>query len=112
MVPIEKEIQATHEALPYEKVSSIIETGQSFMIQDCICKKEQALLDNPCDRPLEVCLAIAPVEGVFNNTSYGRKLTRAVATRDRVARMLEKYCQAEVMTTLLSPEQRVFAFES
>jgi hypothetical protein len=57
-------------------------------------------------------LAIAPVEGVFNNTSYGRKLTRAVATRDRVARMLEKYCQAEVMTTLLSPEQRVFAFES
>ena len=76
VVPIEKEIQAIHEALPYEKVSSIIETGQSFMVQDCICKKEQALLDNPCDRPLEVCLAIAPVEGVFDNTPYGRKLTR------------------------------------
>ena len=79
VVPIEQEIQATHEALPYEKVSSIIETGQSFMVQDCICKKEKGLLDNPCDRPLEVCLAIAPVEGVFDNTAYGRQLTREEA---------------------------------
>jgi hypothetical protein len=39
VVPVEKEIQATHEALPYEKVSSIIETGKSFMVKDCICKK-------------------------------------------------------------------------
>lgn len=76
VVPIEKEIQATHEALPYEKVSAIIESGQSFMVQDCICKKEKGLLDNPCDRPLEVCLAIAPIEGVFDNTAYGRQLSR------------------------------------
>jgi Pyruvate/2-oxoacid:ferredoxin oxidoreductase delta subunit len=67
VVPVEKEIQATHEALPYEKVSSIIETGKSFHVQDCICKKEQGLLDNPCNRPLEVCLAIAPIEGVFDD---------------------------------------------
>ena len=30
---------------------------------------------------------------------------RALATRDRVAQMLEAYCQAEVTTTLLSPSQ-------
>ena len=39
------------------------------MVQDCICKKEQGLLDSPCDRPLEVCMAIAPIEGVFDNSS-------------------------------------------
>ncbi|MGD9055536.1 MAG: phenylalanine--tRNA ligase beta subunit-related protein [Desulfobacterales bacterium] len=38
--------------------------------------------------------------------------TRAIATRDRVARMLEKHCQAEVMTTLLAPEQPVYVFEA
>ena len=38
--------------------------------------------------------------------------TRAQATRDRVAQMLEKYCQAEVVTTLMSPEQTVFGFET
>ena len=36
----------------------------------------------------------------------------AQATRDRVAQMLEKYCQAEVVTTLMSPEQPVFGFET
>jgi ferredoxin len=76
VIPVEQEIQASHEALPYEKVSSIIETGKSFMVQDCICKKEQGLLDSPCDRPLDVCMAIAPIEGVFDNYDHGRKLSR------------------------------------
>jgi NAD-dependent dihydropyrimidine dehydrogenase PreA subunit len=75
-VPIEKGIQATHEAMPYEKVSSIVESGKSFLVQDCICKKEQALLDNPCDRPLEVCMAIAPLEGVFDDSQHGRSLSK------------------------------------
>ncbi|UCG05298.1 MAG: 4Fe-4S binding protein [Desulfobacterales bacterium] len=79
VVPIEKEIQATHEALPYEKVSTIIENGKSFMVQDCICKKEQGLLDNPCDRPLEVCMAIAPIEGIFDTYGYGRILAKQEA---------------------------------
>jgi len=76
VIPVEREIQASHEALPYEKVSSIIETGKSFMVQDCICKKEQGLLDSPCDRPLDVCMAIAPIEGVFDKYDHGRKLSR------------------------------------
>ena len=36
---------------------------------------------------------------------------RAMATRDRVAEMLETYCQAEVTTTLLSPEEPSYAFK-
>ena len=76
VVPIEKTIEATHEALPYEKVSAIIESGKSFMVQECICKKEKGLLDSPCSRPLEVCMAIAPIEGVFDKYDHGRKLTK------------------------------------
>lgn len=38
--------------------------------------------------------------------------TRAVKTRDRVARMLEKFGQAEVITTLLSPGQPTYPFEA
>jgi electron transport complex protein RnfB len=79
VVPIEKEIQAVHEALPYEKVSAIIESGKSFMVQECICKKEQGLLDSPCSRPLEVCMGIAPIEGVFDKYEHGRKLSKGEA---------------------------------
>jgi len=67
VIPIEREIPAKHKALTYEKVSSIVENGQSFLLNECICKKEQGLLEDPCDRPLEVCLAIAPVPNVFDD---------------------------------------------
>ena len=35
---------------------------------------------------------------------------RAIAVRDRVARMLEKYCNAEVETALLMPSEPFFRF--
>ena len=36
---------------------------------------------------------------------------RSIAARDRVAQMLEAYCQAEVARTLLSPSQHAYQFE-
>jgi DNA/RNA-binding domain of Phe-tRNA-synthetase-like protein len=48
---------------------------------------------------------------VMNIDSLGQDSeTRALATRDRVARMLEAYCQAEVTPTLLSPAQPTCQF--
>jgi electron transport complex protein RnfB len=79
VLPIEEEMSAKDEALPYEKVSSIVEAGQSFLVNDCICKKEQGLLERPCDRPVQVCLAIAPIPGIFDNSPQGRVITRSEA---------------------------------
>ena len=72
VIPIEKEIKSNQTTLHYEQVSTIIENGQSFAVNECICKKEQHLLGNPCDKPLEVCMGIAPVSGVFEaGTPWG-----------------------------------------
>jgi len=79
VIPIEREIPAKHEALTYEKVSAIVERGQSFLVNDCICKKEQDLLENRCDKPMEVCLAIAPVPDVFGEAKTGRAISREEA---------------------------------
>jgi len=79
VLPIEEKISDKEEALPYEKVSSIIENGQSFLVNDCICKKEKGLLGKPCDRPVQVCLAIAPIPGVFDNAPMGRVISRSEA---------------------------------
>ncbi len=46
---------------------------------------------------------------VMNIDSLGEdSQSRAISTRDRVAQMLETYCQAEVSTTLLSPAQPTY----
>ncbi|UCF83737.1 MAG: hypothetical protein JSV50_21665 [Desulfobacteraceae bacterium] len=36
---------------------------------------------------------------------------RSIVTRDRVARMLEEFCQAEIITTLLSPNKPSYQFD-
>jgi Fe-S-cluster-containing hydrogenase component 2 len=73
---VEETIPSHQEALPYEKVSSILENGRSFIVNECICKKERGLLDKPCDRPMHVCLAVAPVPGVFDKSPLGRIISK------------------------------------
>ncbi len=65
VVPVEEDIESTEATLPFEQVSAIIENGKSFAVNDCVCKKEHELLGERCDRPMEVCLAIAPIPDFF-----------------------------------------------
>ena len=76
---VEETIPLHQEALPYEKVSTIIDNGQSFLVNECICKKERGLLDKPCDRPVHVCMAIAPIPGVFDKSPLGRIISKEEA---------------------------------
>jgi Na+-translocating ferredoxin:NAD+ oxidoreductase subunit B len=76
---VEEAISSCQEALPYERVSAIIENGQSFLANDCICKVERGLLGDPCKKPVQVCLAVAPIPGVFDDSPRGRVLTREEA---------------------------------
>jgi ferredoxin len=78
-LPVEEELSVEQEALPYERVSALIDQGQAFLVNECICKKEQGLLDKPCERSVHVCLAIAPIPGVFKNAPNGREITREQA---------------------------------
>lgn len=79
VLPVEGEISDKEEALPYEKVATLLEQGQSFLLNECICKKEKGLIGKPCDRPMEVCLAIAPIPGLFDNAPQGRVISRSEA---------------------------------
>jgi Pyruvate/2-oxoacid:ferredoxin oxidoreductase delta subunit len=84
-IPVEQEISPNQEIAPYERVSNMIESSRSFMVFDCICKKEQGLLDNPCSKPHEVCMTFAPVPGIFDKSTYGRAISKkeAKAVLDR-----------------------------
>lgn len=79
VVPVEKEITAEHQSMPYQQVSHIVENGQAFAVADCICKKEMDMIGKPCTKPMEVCMAIAPVPGVFDNYHWGRPISKEEA---------------------------------
>lgn len=78
-VPIQEGIPAKHQALPYEQVSSIVENGAAFRVNECICKKERGILGNVCKKPHEVCLAITPVAGAEIILDWGRAITKEEA---------------------------------
>ena len=79
VIPVEKEIESKQLALSYEQVSNIIENSQSFAVFDCICKKEKHLLDDGCDKPLEICTGYAPIPGVFDNSPIHRAISKEEA---------------------------------
>ncbi len=43
VLPIEENLNAEQEALPFERVSEIIENGKSFGVAQCICKKRKGI---------------------------------------------------------------------
>jgi NAD-dependent dihydropyrimidine dehydrogenase PreA subunit len=98
-LPIEEEIPLEQEALPYERVTTIVEAAQSFMVQDCICKKEKELLDQRCDKPMEVCLAIAPLPGLFDDHPTGK-----VISKEEAISLLRK-CEEEGLVHLTANVQ-------
>jgi NAD-dependent dihydropyrimidine dehydrogenase PreA subunit len=85
VIPIEKELPSRQQALPYEQISSIIESSQSFAVFDCVCKKEKHLLGEGCENPMEICMGFAPIPGMFDNSDHYRAITKdkAYATLDK-----------------------------
>ncbi len=79
VLPIEKEIPAGTEIAPYESLSKIIDGAKAWAVGDCICKKERAMKGHRCDRPMEVCMAFAPIENYFNGYFWGRPITKEEA---------------------------------
>lgn len=78
-LPIEEEIPSEQEALPFERITTIIENSRSFAIRECICKKEKAALDEPCDRPTAVCMAFAPIPNFFDTSTVNHAITKEEA---------------------------------
>jgi Pyruvate/2-oxoacid:ferredoxin oxidoreductase delta subunit len=77
-VPIETEIPTSQETLSYEQVSNIIENGHWFRVNECICKKERGMMDDPCEKPTEICMAIGPVAGE-PISGWGRPISKEQA---------------------------------
>jgi len=79
VIPIGADVPHGSIVEPYESVVKLIEGAKSWAVQNCICKKERALLGHRCDKPMEVCLAFAPVEHVFDEWQLGRAITKEEA---------------------------------
>lgn len=79
VVPIQSQIKAEHQVLPYEDVRQMLGQGKSFQLMSCICRKEQALLGKPCKHSTEVCMGFSRHEGAFDKFPLGKIISKEEA---------------------------------
>jgi len=82
VIPVNKAVDAKLEILPYENLRRIISESRSFMINECICRKEKELEGQPCHHSKETCMAFTKEEHAYDDFRYsGRVISKDEALR-------------------------------
>lgn len=79
VVPVNARIEAQAVVLRHENVRVMLEGARSFLLMECICRKEQAALGKPCSHTLETCLAFSSEADAYERFPYGRTVSREEA---------------------------------
>ena len=84
-IPVNTSVDMTHPVAPYDDAREIIKTKQTIAVADCICRKQQGLLDKGCGKPLEVCLVFGSHAKFYVENNMARIITQeeAIAILDQ-----------------------------
>lgn len=87
VVPVSEHVRVDMEVRPYESASEIVSNARAWGVVNCICRTQKRLIGDPCHHPVDVCMVISEVPGVFDHDSAIRAQTReeSLATLRRAA---------------------------
>ena len=87
VIPVNETVKAGIEIQPYESATEIINQAKAWGVVDCICRKQKALIGEPCSHPLDVCMVLSGTPGAFDGSTTVRALTQqgAIGTLRRAA---------------------------
>ncbi len=75
VIPVQKSISAEMRIMPYEQAEEIIQNQSKIVVAPCICRKEHAIINKGCDRPLEACLIFGSGAFYYEKNGLGRSIT-------------------------------------
>jgi electron transport complex protein RnfB len=79
VIPVGESVRTGLELRPFESVAAIIARVKAWGVTDCICRKQQALIGQPCEHPVDLCMIFSETPGAFDSASGVRALTQAEA---------------------------------
>jgi Na+-translocating ferredoxin:NAD+ oxidoreductase subunit B len=79
VIPVDKTVQTEMEVRPYESAAEIIKNARSWGVTDCICRKQKALVGDPCQHPIDVCMVFGDAPSIFDSSSTVRAITQEQA---------------------------------
>jgi len=82
VIPINRALNAELEVFPYEEAEQIIENSKSWGIRECICKRQQELLNNPCNYGTSKCIQLH-----FRKENYfdDHEITKPISKEEALA---------------------------
>jgi Pyruvate/2-oxoacid:ferredoxin oxidoreductase delta subunit len=81
VVPVSTEIDQDLHVHRYEDMRLMISEANSFMEQECICRKEQGIEGNVCKHSRNACLAFSKEENAFDKYGKGKVISREEALK-------------------------------
>jgi electron transport complex protein RnfB len=95
VVPVESAVGSGKGVASYNQVRQLVERQRVFAVQECICRKEQALLGHGCEYPREICLGFGDFAQFYIDNHMAKQITK-----EECLRLLDK---AEKAGLVLSP---------
>ena len=88
VIPVQESVRMDLAIQPYESAVQIVERAQAWGVLDCICRKQKALVGDPCEHPIDICMTLSNRPGAFDNSPAVRALSleEALSTLQRAAR--------------------------
>ncbi len=76
VIPVDATVQTGMEVRPFESATEIVNHANAWGVQECICRKQKALIDDPCDHPLDNCMVFHKRPNAFANIPHIEVLTK------------------------------------
>ncbi|NTV37318.1 MAG: 4Fe-4S binding protein [Anaerolineaceae bacterium] len=87
VIPVRVAVKNDTEVAPFESVSALVDRMQSWGVIDCICRTQKALIGDPCQHPVDVCMVLSEKPDAFSSDGTVTPLDRqgALNTLQRAA---------------------------
>jgi electron transport complex protein RnfB len=84
-IPINRSVVAAHPVATYEDSREIMKKQKLIAVANCICRVQQDLIGNRCEKPLEVCFSFGSAARYYMELGMGRQVSteEALAILDR-----------------------------
>ena len=74
VIPVESAVGKEGSVEPYNQVRELVKKQTVLSVSNCMCRKEQGLLGNPCDKPSEVCIGFGDMAQYFIDNNSARQI--------------------------------------
>jgi ferredoxin len=65
VIPVNETVRNPMEVRPFESAAEIVNAMQSWGVQECICRKQKALIGEGCEHPIDICMVMNPRPNAF-----------------------------------------------